>query len=69
MNLEVKTNSRRTFAIILHLDAGNTTLTEKFLLSGGAVHLGAPNWRRDAAGTRSRDGCATRRMGALESKS
>ena len=28
---------RRTFAIISHPDAGKTTLTEKFLLSGGAI--------------------------------
>lgn len=30
---------RRTFAIISHPDAGKTTLTEKFLLYGGALHL------------------------------
>jgi len=30
---------RRTFAIISHPDAGKTTLTEKFLLYGGAVNL------------------------------
>ncbi len=30
---------RRTFAIISHPDAGKTTLTEKFLLYGGAIHL------------------------------
>ena len=29
---------RRTFAIISHPDAGKTTLTEKLLLSGGAIH-------------------------------
>ena len=29
---------RRTFAIISHPDAGKTTLTEKFLLYGGAYH-------------------------------
>lgn len=29
---------RRTFAIISHPDAGKTTLTEKFLLYGGAIH-------------------------------
>ncbi|MFM7585448.1 MAG: GTP-binding protein, partial [Bacteroidota bacterium] len=28
---------RRTFAIISHPDAGKTTLTEKFLLFGGAI--------------------------------
>lgn len=30
---------RRTFAIVSHPDAGKTTITEKFLLYGGAVHL------------------------------
>lgn len=32
-------NKRRTFAIISHPDAGKTTLTEKFLLYGGAIAL------------------------------
>jgi peptide chain release factor 3 len=32
-------NRRRTFAIISHPDAGKTTLTEKLLLAGGAIHL------------------------------
>ncbi len=30
---------RRTFAIISHPDAGKTTLTEKLLLFGGAIHM------------------------------
>jgi peptide chain release factor 3 len=30
--------ARRTFAIISHPDAGKTTLTEKLLLFGGAIH-------------------------------
>src|SRR3546814_2163664 len=30
---------RRTFAIISHPDAGKTTLTEKLLYFGGAIHL------------------------------
>ena len=44
-NKDVKTteeneiNRRRTFAIISHPDAGKTTLTEKFLLYGGAIQL------------------------------
>ena len=33
------TLNRRTFAIISHPDAGKTTLTEKLLLKGGAIHL------------------------------
>jgi len=32
-------NRRRTFAIISHPDAGKTTITEKLLLYGGAIHL------------------------------
>ncbi|WP_294233172.1 peptide chain release factor 3 [uncultured Sphingomonas sp.] len=33
------TSPRRTFAIISHPDAGKTTLTEKLLYFGGAIHL------------------------------
>ena len=36
---------RRTFAIISHPDAGKTTLTEKFLLYGGALSAGAGSVR------------------------
>ncbi len=36
---EHKIARRRTLAIISHPDAGKTTLTEKFLLYGGAVHM------------------------------
>lgn len=36
---EQEINRRRTFAIISHPDAGKTTLTEKFLLYGGAINL------------------------------
>ncbi len=40
---------RRTFAIISHPDAGKTTLTEKLLLYGGAIHLaGSVKARRQA---------------------
>jgi peptide chain release factor 3 len=35
--LEKEISKRRTFAIISHPDAGKTTLTEKFLLFGGAI--------------------------------
>src|SRR5579883_2483656 len=37
--MEEQISRRRTFAIISHPDAGKTTLTEKFLLYGGAVQL------------------------------
>lgn len=37
--MEQQITRRRTFAIISHPDAGKTTLTEKFLLYGGAVQL------------------------------
>src|SRR5437764_13273876 len=37
--MEKEISRRRTFAIISHPDAGKTTLTEKFLLYGGAVQL------------------------------
>ena len=35
--LRTEISRRRTFAIISHPDAGKTTLTEKFLLYGGAA--------------------------------
>lgn len=37
--LRAEVASRRTFAIISHPDAGKTTLTEKLLLYGGALHI------------------------------
>ena len=37
-SLEEEIKKRRTFAIISHPDAGKTTLTEKFLLYGGAIN-------------------------------
>ena len=39
--VETEGARRRTFAIISHPDAGKTTLTEKFLLYGGALTTGA----------------------------
>ena len=41
MDDEIKreVSKRRTFAIISHPDAGKTTMTEKLLLYGGAIHL------------------------------
>jgi peptide chain release factor 3 len=37
MSLKEEIKKRKTFAIISHPDAGKTTLTEKFLLFGGAI--------------------------------
>jgi peptide chain release factor 3 len=39
MELKKEINRRRTFAVISHPDAGKTTLTEKLLLFGGAIHV------------------------------
>ncbi|MDE6415882.1 MAG: peptide chain release factor 3 [Duncaniella sp.] len=39
MSLTEEISRRRTFAIISHPDAGKTTLTEKLLLFGGAIHI------------------------------
>ncbi|MFV0294446.1 MAG: peptide chain release factor 3 [Paracoccus sp. (in: a-proteobacteria)] len=45
---------RRTFAIISHPDAGKTTLTEKFLLLGGAIQMaGQVRAKGEARRTRS----------------
>ena len=38
-DIQKEIEKRRTFAIISHPDAGKTTLTEKFLLYGGAINL------------------------------
>jgi peptide chain release factor 3 len=39
MNLNHEIQRRRTFAVIAHPDGGKTTLTEKLLLFGGAIHI------------------------------
>lgn len=39
MKFQEEINRRRTFAIVSHPDAGKTTLTEKLLLFGGAIHV------------------------------
>ncbi len=48
-DLEAQVSRRRTFAIISHPDAGKTTLTEKLLLYGGAIHLAGAVKARGAA--------------------
>lgn len=48
-DLRKEIEKRRTFAIISHPDAGKTTLTEKFLLYGGAIQLaGAVKGKKNA---------------------
>ena len=47
--LRAEVRKRRTFAIISHPDAGKTTLTEKLLLYGGAIHLAGSVKARKAA--------------------
>ncbi|MEN8119834.1 MAG: peptide chain release factor 3 [Bacteroidota bacterium] len=39
MSIKSEIERRRTFAIVSHPDAGKTTLTEKLLLFGGAIHI------------------------------
>ena len=54
MSLPAQIARRRTFAIISHPDAGKTTLTEKFLLYGDAIHLaGAVRDRKNQRATTS----------------
>ena len=48
-SLDREISRRRTFAIISHPDAGKTTLTEKLLLYGGAIHLAGSIKARKAA--------------------
>ena len=48
-SLQQEISRRRTFAIISHPDAGKTTLTEKFLLYGGAIaQAGAVKGKKNA---------------------
>ena len=54
MGLKEDIGRRRTFAIISHPDAGKPTLTEKFLLYGGAVH----SFTRPDAGSDNSKGAA-----------
>lgn len=47
--IQKEVEGRRTFAIISHPDAGKTTLTEKLLLYGGAIHEAGSVKQRKAA--------------------
>lgn len=60
-NLKQEIEKRRTFAIISHPDAGKTTLTEKFLLYGGAINLAGSVKGRKALNTRSLTGWKRKR--------
>ena len=48
-NISEEITRRRTFAIISHPDAGKTTMTEKLLLYGGAIHMAGSVKSRKAA--------------------
>ncbi|MBO4748340.1 MAG: GTP-binding protein, partial [Clostridiales bacterium] len=48
-NVQNEIQRRRTFAIISHPDAGKTTMTEKLLLYGGAIHMAGSVKARKAA--------------------
>jgi peptide chain release factor 3 len=52
---------RRTFAIISHPDAGKTTLTEKLLLYGGAIHEAGSIRQRKLQGMQLRTGWLLKR--------
>ena len=52
MTIEEEVCKRRTFAIISHPDAGKTTLTEKLLLYGGAIHVAGSGLRAQASARR-----------------
>ena len=59
--LRTEISRRRTFAIISHPDAGKTTLTEKFLLYGGAIaQAGEVKGKRAASASTSWTPLATR---------
>ena len=51
---------RRTFAIISHPDAGKTTLTEKFLLYGGALSAQAGSVKARSGGRSATSGASRR---------
>ena len=60
--LKNQIEKRRTFAIISHPDAGKTTLTEKFLLYGGAINqAGSVKGKATARRRRCRTGWRSRR--------
>ena len=58
-DLKKEIENRRTFAIISHPDAGKTTITEKFLLYGGAIQE-AGMVKRFPTGWRSRSSAVFR---------
>ncbi len=60
-NITEEIKKRRTFAIISHPDAGKTTLTEKFLLYGGAINLAGSVKGERRQSMRSQTGWRSRR--------
>ncbi len=55
MSIQSEIDKRKTFAIISHPDAGKTTLTEKFLLFGGAINTAGAVKRNKASQTATSD--------------
>ena len=62
---ESEIKRRRTFAIISHPDAGKTTLTEKFLLYGGAIAQAGQVKGKKTPGPRSPTGWRLKSSGAF----
>ena len=68
MDTKWEIQRRRTFAIISHPDAGKTTLTEKFLLYGGAIQLAGSVKGKAPRATRSPTGWSWRSSAASRSR-
>lgn len=62
-SIEKEIGRRRTFAIISHPDAGKTTLTEKFLLYGGAINTAGSVKGKANANMQSQTGWKLKRRG------
>ncbi len=63
--LKQQVDSRRTFAIISHPDAGKTTITEQLLLFGGAIRQAGTVRRKRLAISQSPTGWKLKTTGDL----
>ena len=64
MGFKEEIERRRTFGIISHPDAGKTTLTEKLLLFGGAIHVAGAVKSNKIKKCNHRDRCSQRSRNA-----